>query len=257
MPLNEDESEMTRQPAPPLDLAQIDEPADLVGQVEGDLLRQIGQLLQLGGGDGEGDARGQVARLVEARTAAVDDGEVALCLRTAGVVAVQQLAGADRDIAAVGDRLRNDQRPRGHRQPHAAAVGQLGQLERRRVGAAAGGDVQAPQVAVQVAGVDGVGGAVGHVEQEGAHMRHAGRVARAAGTGADLLEQRPGARVDDEEVALAVGVVVARREDHHPAVLLGLDDGRFAIGEAQVGIAELPQHAGRDGGFAGHRRTGR
>ena len=125
-------------------------------------------------------------------------------------------------------------------------------MQRGRVGAGASGNVPAPQVAQQITSVDRVDGAVTTIEHERIGEREAGTAGRGgrAHTGRDFLEQRAGARVEDEEVTLAIRVVVARGDDHDPAPFRRLHDDRIAVGVAEVGVGELPQHLARHHGFA-------
>ena len=148
--------------------------------------------------------------------------------------------------------MHQHQRPRRHGHRSAAAVGQLRQLDRRRVRGWRARQVKSPQVAQQVTGVDGVGGAIGAVEDVALHVGQAGWVGQRASAGGNSLQQPAVARVDQEEVALAVGIVVARAKHQHPAKLARLHGSGLAVGEAEIGVAELPQHLGCHVGFRGH-----
>ena len=69
----------------------------------------------------------------------------------------------------------------------------------------------------------------------------------------DLLQQLAGARgrvrIEHVEEALAAGIVVARRDQHDPAVRVRLDERRRVVDVAQVRVGELPEHLSGSGGF--------
>src|SRR5690606_5610014 len=101
------------------------------------------------------------------------------------------------------------------------------------------GEVETPDVAVEIAAIDFADRAVRAVRGVGGHLRQPGRREVAAGAGRDLLQQGARLDVDDVEPALsaAVGamrgnVVVAGGEQGDPAPLLRLDDLRGAEGVA-------------------------
>src|SRR5690606_15549412 len=117
-------------------------------------------------------------------------------------------------------------------------------------------EVEAPDVAVQVAAIDLGDGAVRAVRRVGRDLRESrGRIV-ASRPGRDLLQQRAGLDVHDVEPALAAAiravrsdVVVARGEQGDPAPLLRLDDLGRAEGVAHRRVPELPEDLAGDAGF--------
>ena len=144
-----------------------------------------------------------------------------------------------------------DQRLRRDRLRRAAAVCQCGELDGDGVRACAAfgcGDVKPPELTVQIARIDGIGGAICEVIDVGCSLRQPmGR-----SYGANFFEQRAGVGVHKVKIANAVTVVVTRSQHNHPTILLGFNDGGRTIAVPHGWVSELPLHLAGHGGFAGH-----
>ncbi len=211
-------------------------------------------------GDGLGAQVG-AHRVERGRAGRIEDAVERLHLRQAD----RSVTGAEKTAAAhqhhdAGRIVRVECQAGARRDRLCSACG-VGGAEQAAHAGHRGAEIKAPQMAVQVAGINARERQIGR-RPVGRHGRgQAIRCARSAHAGVEQVQQPPGFQVHHEQPGAVAGAVVAVAEQRHPAAVaqardLGCRDapadfiaGRAAadaqgVGHAGVGgVAELPQHA--------------
>ena len=109
----------------------------------------------------------------------------------------------------------------------------------RPAGRRGAGQVEFPQLAIDVAGIAEVDAAVGADGVDADRRRQPARARHRSRAGIDFADQRASRGVDDVQrgVAVAAGQVAVAHDDHRlAAAAVGLGDHRGAVGEAQVRV---------------------
>ena len=139
-------------------------------------------------------------------------------------------------------RMHHDCRLRGYRLAVAArrdgGVQRIAAQGDRPVGRIAVGEVELPDIALQVAGISVVVAEI----PVGIDQQRCRQPVLAADAGIEFLDQRAGGEIDDEQLCLLAGAVVTVAADGRPHAIVQAHDLGLAEYQSELGMRVFPQH---------------